>query len=246
MKSGYENRKPICDKYTYLNGNPVVKSKRLLTMFNFQKLRCLKKGKAMMAEYREKKRAIRVLVLSVLLCLVSLCAQADFPGEVEEGARAKRNIVDYTPVQGFLRSLRLRREPHFEYACNECHRIFGTVEGRKGRIAEHVDLKLNHGSNDNCMNCHHKTNRNAYVASDGKEIPSNRPEILCSKCHGIVYRGWKIGAHGRVSGSWNFDSGGIHILVCTECHNPHDPGFPRLAPMPGPAIPGGRKGDGVH
>lgn len=198
------------------------------------------------AEFHEEKRTIRAVVLTATLCLVSLSVQAAFVMEEGDGSGINNNIVDYTPVQGFLRSLRLRREPFFEYTCNECHRVFGTVESRKVRIAEHVDLKLNHGNNDNCMNCHHKTNRNAYVTSDGNEIPSNRPEILCSKCHGIVYRDWKIGVHGRVTGSWNSDKKGWHLLVCTECHDPHDPGFPQLTPMSGPAIPGAKKGDGAQ
>ncbi len=186
------------------------------------------------------------VILSLLLCLMSLPVRGVFA--VEQGVETglKKSIVDYSPVQGFLRTLKLRREPLFEYACNECHRVFGTEGSGKNRIAEHVDLKLNHGSNDNCMNCHHKENRNAYVTNDGNEIPSNRPEILCSKCHGMVYRDWIIGAHGRVSVSWNSNRKGWDLLVCTECHNPHDPGFPQLVPMPGPSIPGGKKGNGAH
>jgi uncharacterized protein YlaI len=200
----------------------------------------------MRTEYHKRQMVLRVVILSLLLCLMSLSARGVFAIEYGVKIGPTKNIVDYSPVQGFLRSLKLRREPLFEYTCNECHRVFDTEGSGKNRIAEHVDLKLNHGSNDNCMNCHHKENRNAYVTNDGNEIPSNRPEILCSKCHGMVYRDWMIGVHGRVTVSWNRNKKGWHLLVCTECHDPHDPGFPQLVPMPGPSIPGVKKGNGAH
>ncbi len=194
----------------------------------------------------KEKMVLGAMFLLLLLSIMSMTVQGVFAAEQGVGPGTKKDVVDYSPVQGFLRSLKLRRGPLFEYTCNECHRVFSTGGSVKNRIAEHVDLKLNHGSNDNCMNCHHKENRNAYVTNEGGEIPSNRPEILCSKCHGIVYRDWMIGAHGRVAVSWNSNRKGRHMLVCTECHNPHDPGFPQLVPMPGPSIPGGKKGDGTH
>ncbi len=202
--------------------------------------------KVMRAAYQKRKMVLEVAILPFLFCLIFLSAHAVFAVEQAEVFGIKKDTVDYSPVQGFLRSLKLRREPLFEYTCNECHRVFGTEGSGKNRIAEHVDLKLNHGSNDNCMNCHHKENRNAYVTNDGNEIPSNRPEILCSKCHGMVYRDWMIGAHGRITVSWNSNGKGLHLLVCTECHNPHDPGFPQLVPMSGPSIPGRKKGNGAH
>ncbi len=200
----------------------------------------------MRVAYQKRKMVLKVAILLFLFCLIFPSTHVVFAMEQAEVSAIKKNIVDYSPVQGFLRSLKLRREPLFEYTCNECHRVFGTEGSKKNRIAEHVDLKLNHGSNDNCMNCHHKENRNAYVTNDGHEIPSNRPEILCSKCHGMVYRDWMVGAHGRIAVSWNSNRKGWHLLVCTECHNPHDPGFPQLVPMSGPLIPGGKKGNETH
>ena len=158
--------------------------------------------------------------MCTLSCLFCLFASTTFAADIERSAGLARRVVDYTPVRGRFRPLKLRREGFFQYTCNECHRVFDTVEGRKSRVAEHVDLKLNHGSNDNCLNCHHKTNRDAYVAHDGKEIPSDKPEELCSQCHGMIYRDWKVGIHGRARGSWNRAEEGWHSLVCTECHAP--------------------------
>ena len=193
-----------------------------------------------------RKTVLKIEILCALSCLFCLFASTTFAADIERSAGLARRVVDYTPVRGRFRPLKLRREGFFQYTCNECHRVFDTVEGRKSRVAEHVDLKLNHGSNDNCLNCHHKTNRDAYVAHDGKEIPSDRPEELCSQCHGMIYRDWKVGIHGRARGSWNRDEEGWHSLVCTECHDPHDPKFPELVPMPGPAIPGRKTEKEIH
>jgi len=136
-------------------------------------------------------------------------------------------------VRGDVRPLRLRRGG-FTYSCNECHDSFLASPERRELVAEHRDIQLNHGQNDYCLNCHHRTNRNAYVAHDGSEISSDKPMDLCAKCHGLIYRDWKSGAHGRSSGFWNEAQGERKRLVCIQCHDPHDPKFPSLAPMPGP------------
>lgn len=188
----------------------------------------------------------RISFLCSFFWIVSLSQSISFAQDKSNSIEACKGLVDYTPVQGYLRRLKLRRGELFEYSCNECHRMFGTVARRKSRIAEHVDLVLNHGSNDNCLNCHHKTNRDAYVTNDGKEIPSDRPAELCSRCHGMVYGDWKVGAHGRTSGSWNRTEKGWHSLVCIECHNPHDPEFPQLVPMSAPALPGRKAEKETH
>ncbi|NOG84265.1 MAG: hypothetical protein EX341_16635 [Candidatus Scalindua sp. SCAELEC01] len=183
----------------------------------------------------------RISFLCAFFYLLSLSTSVSFAVDNKNAIELNKGLVDYTPVQGYLRQLKLRREGLFEYSCDECHRVFRTVRSKRSRVAEHVDLKLNHGSNDNCLNCHHTINRNVYVTNDGKEIPADKPEELCAKCHGVVYGDWKVGAHGRTSGPWNRTETGWHSLVCTECHNPHDPKFPQIVPMPGPAIPGRKR-----
>ena len=183
-----------------------------------------------------RKPESRIMLWCVFSCLLYLFAPTAFASDETKTTGISKRSVDYTPVHGKFRPLRLRRDGFFQYSCNECHRVFDTVEGKKSRIAEHVDLKLNHGRNVDCLNCHHKTNRDAYLALDGGEIASDRPEELCSQCHGLVYRDWKAGAHGRATGSWKRKE--WHSLVCTECHDPHNPKFPEIAPMPGPSIPG--------
>lgn len=141
--------------------------------------------------------------------------------------------VDMAPIRGELRPLRLRRTG-FEYKCSECHRTFDTSQQQEKRISEHKDLILDHGRNDYCLNCHHKTNRDVYTDYDGSEIPADQPARLCAKCHGPTYRDWIIGAHGKITGSWDSSNLLAERLLCIQCHDPHAPSFPALRPMPGP------------
>ena len=54
-----------------------------------------------------------------------------------------------------------------------------------------------HGNNRFCLNCHHPTNRKAFVDYDGSEIAEADVVLLCAKCHGPTYRDWQAGVHGR-------------------------------------------------
>ena len=56
----------------------------------------------------------------------------------------------------------------------------------------------------------------------------------CGQCHGEIYRDWKTGIHGKRTGSWN---GEKQYRLCVYCHNPHNPKFPQLKPMPAPWRP---------
>ena len=152
----------------------------------------------------------------------------------EQGFSPKIEKIDLQPIRGDFKPLRLRRSG-FEYKCSECHRQFFSTEFHKRLVAEHTNIVLNHGRNDFCLNCHHQTNRDAYVSYNGSEIPSDQPAELCAKCHGLIYRDWKTGAHGKLTGSWNNGKESPSRLLCIQCHDPHAPKFPALKPMPGPA-----------
>jgi hypothetical protein len=122
----------------------------------------------------------------------------------------------------------------YTYTCSDCHRLFESPLETTRSLTQHRDIVLQHGINTRCFNCHHRTNRDAYVDDWGREIPADQPQMLCAKCHGPVYRDWLKGAHGRTNGYWNTRLGAQQRRKCIECHDPHRPPFPPLKPAPPP------------
>lgn len=119
------------------------------------------------------------------------------------------------------------------YNCMECHRLFPARWHYDDRpFNEHKDIRLEHGNNRFCLNCHHPTNRNVWVDYDGSEIPQANVVNLCAKCHGTIYRDWEAGVHGRKNGHWNVAMGESTKLRCIQCHDPHSPKFKAMEPLP--------------
>jgi hypothetical protein len=118
------------------------------------------------------------------------------------------------------------------YNCMECHKLFtARWHFQPGQLNEHKDVKLQHGNNRFCLNCHHPENRNAFVDYDGAEIAQAEVVLLCAKCHGTTYRDWKAGVHGRQNGYWNAALGPKTKLRCIQCHDPHQPAFQPMKPL---------------
>lgn len=122
----------------------------------------------------------------------------------------------------------------YELSCMECHRLFTTPSPNKTPFGQHTDIVLNHGMNDRCLNCHHRSEREKLVLPGGEMIAFKDAPRLCATCHGTTYRDWQRGMHGRTTGSWDEDSPNHRRLICTECHNPHSPAFEPVKPYPGP------------
>ncbi|MBI4662470.1 MAG: hypothetical protein HY735_26940 [Verrucomicrobia bacterium] len=133
------------------------------------------------------------------------------------------------------------------YNCMECHKLLAAKWHYERPMVEHRSVRLEHGNNRFCLNCHHPVNRNAFVDYDGSEIPEPEVVLLCAKCHGTTYRDWNAGVHGRRNGHWNVSTGPQTQLRCIQCHDPHQPKFqamkplaplryPRRAPKPPPAV----------
>jgi hypothetical protein len=119
------------------------------------------------------------------------------------------------------------------YNCMECHKLFPARWHYDDRpFNEHKNIQLDHGNNRFCLNCHHPTNRNAFVDYDGAEIPQADVVKLCAKCHGTIYRDWQAGVHGRENGFWNASLGSKTKLKCIQCHDPHSPKFKAMKPLP--------------
>ena len=117
------------------------------------------------------------------------------------------------------------------YNCMECHKLLPARWRYDRPMAEHQDVRLEHGNNRFCLNCHHPKNRNAFVDYDGTEIAEADVVLLCAKCHGPVHNDWEAGVHGRSNGFWDTQQGGKTKLRCIQCHDPHQPKFKALKPL---------------
>jgi hypothetical protein len=137
--------------------------------------------------------------------------------------------LDKTPPRA-TRGLDLVRAG-WTYNCMECHKLFPARWHYDRPLNEHTDVRLEHGNNRFCLNCHHATNRNAFVDYDGSEIAQADVVQLCGKCHGTTYRDWQAGVHGRRNGYWNEALGERTRLRCIQCHDPHRPKFPQMKPL---------------
>ena len=99
----------------------------------------------------------------------------------------------------------------------------------------HATIRLDHGANNRCYNCHHIYDRSNYTADDGSRIMPSNVVKLCARCHGLKYRDWLNGTHGVRRGKWNartvFER---QTFACTQCHDPHAPRFKfkNFAPPP--------------
>jgi hypothetical protein len=122
----------------------------------------------------------------------------------------------------------------FTYRCSDCHRIIPSPAEPDRTLTQHREIRLRHGINTRCFNCHHRTNRDAFVDDYGNEIPWDQPQLVCAKCHGPVYRDWQHGSHGRTNAYWDPKQGKQIRRRCIECHDPHCPPFAPMVPAPGP------------
>ena len=81
----------------------------------------------------------------------------------------------------------------FERTCVDCHALFPAGSGGTGGRMQHQHVKLNHGINDQCGNCHDLKDMNRLVLYTGESIPYSDVPQLCQKCHGPVFKDWQRG-----------------------------------------------------
>lgn len=174
-----------------------------------------------------------------LVFACTLAAADDPPANLPQVARppaqqprvglAADTHLDKTPPRKTV-GLDLTRNG-WTYNCMECHSLFQAKWHYDRPVNEHRDIKFEHGNNRFCLNCHHPTDRNAFVDYDGAKIAQADVVQLCAKCHGTTYRDWQAGVHGRSNGHWNTAMGEKTKLRCIQCHNPHSPKFQAMAPL---------------
>ena len=122
----------------------------------------------------------------------------------------------------------------YDQRCNDCHSLFQNEREPGRALTQHNNIMLEHGSNDACLNCHDKDNREKLTLRGGEVVGYDHVEQLCAQCHGPVYRDWQNGTHGKIVGYWNTDLGEANKLKCSECHDPHHPAYRPMSPLPGP------------
>ena len=123
------------------------------------------------------------------------------------------------------------------FPCTSCHdgKSMKLNTKRRELTDMHTDIALHHGPPSRwCLDCHDATSRDSLHLASGEKIPFTASYLLCGQCHGDKLRDWRVGVHGKRTGSWN---GVKQYLLCVNCHNPHSPRFKPLKPMPPPARP---------
>ena len=184
------------------------------------------------------------VLVSFLLYMVTL--QSLYGLETEEDYFNLPSFQMLSLPEGWFDTTPVYKEPHllfytqeFTYACSSCHEKDLVSEPKKSHLpfGAHEDMYFTHGLNLRCLNCHHKDYPDAFTDHDGSVISKDEPVLLCRKCHGVTYRDWKVGIHGRINGFWSEALGPQKQLACDQCHNPHHPKFPALKPMPPPVHP---------
>ena len=118
--------------------------------------------------------------------------------------------------------------------CMSCHALWDSRSHQSAMLVQHKDIQLDHGQNDNCLNCHDQEQRNMLHLREGQRIAMEDSVQLCAQCHGPTWRDWQRGAHGRTNGYWDKTRGTQIRQKCVACHDPHHPAFPKLKPFPGP------------
>ena len=123
-----------------------------------------------------------------------------------------KSWFDTTPIYREPKLLFYTQE--FTYTCTECHEKDLRTKPKKSHLlfGAHLDMVFTHGLNLRCLNCHHADHPDAFTGYDGSTIPKEDPVLLCRKCHGVTYRDWNAGIHGRINGFWTAKLGPEKIL----------------------------------
>ncbi|PIR15953.1 MAG: hypothetical protein COV48_11550 [Elusimicrobia bacterium CG11_big_fil_rev_8_21_14_0_20_64_6] len=133
---------------------------------------------------------------------------------------------------------KVRKEMTFDGApCQSCHDGVDPIQGDpKGKGVFHEAIKIQHGRNQHCFNCHNRKQPADFANFDGSPIKLADVQMLCAKCHGTTYRDWNDGVHGKRTGFWDVSKGGPKPTVCIACHDPHWPIFKPLTAAPAPHV----------
>jgi len=120
------------------------------------------------------------------------------------------------------------------FPCSNCHADM-EVNTTRRELDFHEDIVLKHAEEQRwCLDCHNANDRDKLRYASGQLISFEESYYLCGQCHGTIFRDWKAGVHGKRTGMWN---GKKQYRLCVHCHNPHQPRFKPLKPLPPPIRP---------
>ena len=144
-----------------------------------------------------------------------------------------------TPAVAAQEGIQVPKPPFSEgiFPCTSCHdgKSMKVDTQRRELTGMHGDITLNHGPESRwCLDCHDAKDRDSLHLASGERIDFTTSYLLCGQCHGDKLRDWRVGVHGKRTGSWN---GSKQYLLCVNCHNPHTPRFQAMKPMPPPTRP---------
>lgn len=187
-----------------------------------------------------KSRKWTLVIVPLVLCILALSLDVGggvTEAQLQEDSGAAKDIRPPTSDKEF--PVPVPPLPKTITPCRACHgpeKDFPVNFRRRENLLVHTNIRLNHGGIRLwCLDCHHPENRNYLLPlSDGKNISFEQSYLLCGKCHGTIYRDWRYGIHGKRTGFWN---GAKSYYLCVTCHDPHNPRFKPLVPMPAPKKP---------
>ncbi len=157
--------------------------------------------------------------------------------------RGKPDIPDPTPLKAEWYTPETARGKILENTvmpgnCFICHSVQVPDPNVIRPQFAHITIKLDHGVNSRCFNCHHIYDRDSLAGDGESKISFATPEKLCARCHGIIVKDWQEGTHGLRQGGWLVNEGESPInYTCTECHDPHSPKFKYRFAAPAPTWP---------
>ena len=191
---------------------------------------------------REYLRYGRVLAAAAVVVCLSARTTPAAPAPTPEKGKKVGTVQSSSPDRKFPEPANVQfpvPKPPFTpgiFPCSDCHKDMKPNPKRRTLTDEHTNIVLNHAQGQRwCLDCHDTYDRDKLHLVNGQRISFEESYRLCGQCHGDKYRDWKVGVHGKRTGMWN---GEKQYLLCVHCHNPHDPAFKPLKPMPPPVRPG--------
>ena len=170
------------------------------------------------------------LISAVILFV--LPKQATIP--VAEAVEVRADQIRPGPWREALQDPPMINVGTLNQRCSDCHVLFDNIRDPDRPLYQHTDIVLHHGTNDACLNCHDKDDREKLAIRGQNPVGFNQAQLLCAQCHGPIYRDWQRGTHGKTIGYWDASRGPSTKLICTQCHDPHSPVYSPIAPLPGP------------